>query len=79
MCKKITYNRVKELRQFYGLSQAELAILLSVNLSLRGMVKTGKRELPTAAPLKLNPGKVHTYNATTSDSVKANRPAEERS
>ncbi len=46
-------NRIKELRQIYGLSNAAIAVLLSVTQGLQGMQQTGKQKLPTAVLLKL--------------------------
>ena len=41
------------LREYYGLSQANLAVYLSVSESLIKMVEAGKRELPSLAALKI--------------------------
>jgi transcriptional regulator with XRE-family HTH domain len=56
--KKITtvtaMKLIKEVRRQYGFTQEQLADFLAVSKGLLAMAETGKRELPTAALLKLN-------------------------
>ena len=48
-------NLLQAVRSHFGLSLAQLAGLLGVSPSLLGMAATGRRELPTAALLRLQP------------------------
>jgi transcriptional regulator with XRE-family HTH domain len=53
---------IKEVRRLYGFTQEQLADFLAVSKGLLAMAETGKRELPTAAWLKLNRLYQHTIN-----------------
>ncbi|MEO7584690.1 MAG: helix-turn-helix domain-containing protein [Ferruginibacter sp.] len=47
-------NASKEIRQKFGLSQEQMAQYLSVSRSLLSLHEIGKRDLPTAAMVKLS-------------------------
>jgi transcriptional regulator with XRE-family HTH domain len=53
---------IKEVRLQYGFTQEQLADFLAVSKGLLAMAETGKRELPTAAWLKLNRLYQHAIN-----------------
>ncbi len=54
LIKALKMNTIKIIRDQFGLSQQYLAVLLGVKRTLLSMAETNKRELPTAASIKLN-------------------------
>jgi transcriptional regulator with XRE-family HTH domain len=47
-------NGIKKIRDYFGLTQAELAVFLEVSGSMLAMAETNKRLLPTPALVKLS-------------------------
>lgn len=52
----------KEIREYYGMSQQELAAYLNISQPLLAMVELGKRSLSTAVLLRLNHLEIHRAN-----------------
>ena len=46
-------KKQEKIREAFGISQEDLAVLLKINRSHIAMFETGKRDLPTAAKLQL--------------------------
>ena len=65
---------ITQLRNYYGLSQANLAIYLSVSVSLLKMVEQGKRELPAPAAIKLTRLQSHAFGTPKPKGKQPNPP-----
>ena len=63
----------KTIREFYGLSQYELAEYLQLSQAHLAMVEAGLRSIPTAALLKLNHLEIHRVDAAAAERITCHR------